>query len=240
VDSGRFALSAVKHDFAIMSKAPSMCGQASRRWPKQLTAAHGGRFVMSKDRREYYKQYRQRHKDDDEYKSKERTRVAIYSRNNPDKIKVRTKRYRQNHKIEERRRTAEYRKRNKDNKRYQASRHATSIKYGRSQKGMEKSRERGLRYRRNHPGKDAIRVALRKAITRGAKSEKFTKQEIYERDGGVCHLCGKKCNQSNWHLDHLIPLSLGGEHTKQNVAVACPRCNESKGNRGHSQLRLFG
>lgn len=115
-----------------------------------------------------------------------------------------------------------------------------SLKYSRSETGQEKSRERGLRYRKNHPGLEASRVALRKAIIRGAKSERFTKQEIYERDGGKCHLCGKKCDPRKWHLDHLIPLSLGGEHTRKNVAVSCPRCNDSKGNSGHSQLRLFG
>lgn len=219
------------------------------------------------DRREYYRQYRQRHKNDEAYLIKERTRIARYRQSHKDdeaylaKNRIRAAKYRQLNKTDrleyfrryrrlhkddeaylakDRARAAKNRRLNKDSEKHKLNRHIISIKYGRSSKGLEKSRERGRRYRQNHPGIEASRVALRKAIIKGAKSEKFTKQEIYERDGGRCHLCGKKCNHSKWHLDHLIPLSLGGEHTRKNVAVACPRCNESKGNKGHSQLRLLG
>jgi hypothetical protein len=45
--SGRSALSAVITSY-LVGKAPFVCGLTSRCWPKQLTAAHGGRFVMSK------------------------------------------------------------------------------------------------------------------------------------------------------------------------------------------------
>lgn len=213
------------------------------------------------DRREYYRKYRQHHKNDEKYKSdmrdrgakyrlnhpgRDAERVARYRQNNRDKENARNAKYRQDHKNDEayltkgRTRVAKYRQRHKDDKVYLENRRATGIRYGRSGKGLEKSRERGKKYRQRHPGLEASRVALRKAIIRGAKSERFTKQEIYERDGGRCHLCGKKCDPRKWHLDHLIPLSLGGEHTRKNVAVSCPRCNDSKGNSGHSQLRLFG
>lgn len=204
-----------------------MCGLTSRCQPKQLTATHEGRFVMAnQDRTEYYKQYRQRRKNDDpEYLTKDRARVSKYRQDNPDKEKARSKKYRQLH---------------KNDKEYNNRMRAARIRWSRSPRGLEKARARNERYRQSHPGKETSRQAHRRAIELGAKSEKISRQEIYERDGGKCHLCGKKCNPSKWHLDHIIPLSLGGEHTKQNVAVACPRCNESKGNRGHSQLRLFG
>ena len=31
--------------------------------------------------------------------------------------------------------------------------------------------------------------------------------------------------------DHVIPLSKGGQHIKENIVPACPSCNSKKGNR---------
>jgi 5-methylcytosine-specific restriction endonuclease McrA len=41
----------------------------------------------------------------------------------------------------------------------------------------------------------------------------------------------KKVDPANWHLDHVVPLSRGGEHSYANVQVAHPFCNLSKGPR---------
>ncbi|MCK4518139.1 HNH endonuclease [Candidatus Babeliales bacterium] len=43
-------------------------------------------------------------------------------------------------------------------------------------------------------------------------------------------------------IDHVIPLSCGGEHSYRNTQLACFRCNSIKGNGsvdGGEQLRLF-
>lgn len=57
---------------------------------------------------------------------------------------------------------------------------------------------------------------------------------IFRRDEGVCQLklrCeGKKCEWDNWHADHRVPWSKGGETTAENGQVACPECNLSKNN----------
>lgn len=92
------------------------------------------------------------------------------------------------------------------------------------------------------------RFARRRAKQRHA-SERFTPQEIFERDGWQCHLCGRKVPEDLTYphpmsasLDHLVPLSLdGGEHTRANAACAHLRCNLSKGARPMGeQLRLIG
>jgi len=42
-------------------------------------------------------------------------------------------------------------------------------------------------------------------------------------------------------LDHIFPLSLGGDHVRENVHAAHLRCNISKNNRGgNEQLLLIG
>jgi len=81
--------------------------------------------------------------------------------------------------------------------------------------------------------------ARRRARKRGATVEKVERRLVFERDQGRCHLCGKKVNLKNWHLDHIIPLARGGEHSYRNVAVSCPRCNMRKQNKMRGQLRLF-
>jgi 5-methylcytosine-specific restriction endonuclease McrA len=90
--------------------------------------------------------------------------------------------------------------------------------------------------------------AYRKALSRGriAGAERFDPLEILARDGWRCHLCGistPKRLRGSYHdqapeLDHIVPLSLGGQHTRLNTACACRRCNGAKGARPMGQLRL--
>ena len=46
----------------------------------------------------------------------------------------------------------------------------------------------------------------------------------------ICSYCKCDCI-SNYHIDHVIPLSKGGEHAISNLTIACPFCNISKGNK---------
>lgn len=68
--------------------------------------------------------------------------------------------------------------------------------------------------------------------------EAINPKVIYERDGGRCGICGKKVASDQISIDHIIPLSLGGQHTENNVRLAHIRCNVQRGNRGPAQLRL--
>lgn len=59
---------------------------------------------------------------------------------------------------------------------------------------------------------------------------------VFERDNFRCHRCGVRCVRSGGvysdrypTLDHLVPLSRGGEHSLVNVACCCRRCNMTKG-----------
>lgn len=69
----------------------------------------------------------------------------------------------------------------------------------------------------------------RRARRRGALIEPIERQIVWQRDEGVCHICGQPADPVNWHLDHIIPLCAGGVEAYWNVAVSHPRCNDSKG-----------
>ena len=47
------------------------------------------------------------------------------------------------------------------------------------------------------------------------------KQEVYERDGGCCILCGKQGNPEA----HYIPRSEGGLGIKENIVTLCRDCH---------------
>lgn len=71
-------------------------------------------------------------------------------------------------------------------------------------------------------------------------SERFTLREIAERDGWICHLCRLKVSKNDASIDHLVPVSKGGAHTRANVALAHRVCNSARGATGLAQLRLVG
>lgn len=90
----------------------------------------------------------------------------------------------------------------------------------------------------------AGRTHRKRAMRFGVLYEELDKTVIFSRDGYRCQICGAK-TQGVWPhprsatLDHIVPLSLGGDHTAANVQCACARCNLEKGIAARDeQLRL--
>lgn len=89
--------------------------------------------------------------------------------------------------------------------------------------------------------------AVRRARIKGCSYEVFDPIEIFERDKWRCQLCGRKTPKSLRgttddrapELDHIVPLALGGAHTRANVQCVCRRCNQTKGANVQGQLRLM-
>ena len=71
--------------------------------------------------------------------------------------------------------------------------------------------------------------------------KRVSRSYIVERDSSRCHICRKKCRDDEIQIDHVIPLAEGGDHSLENLRVACARCNMSKGKRAvGEQLLLLG
>lgn len=52
------------------------------------------------------------------------------------------------------------------------------------------------------------------------------RQVIWMRDGGACTICGSKVELQ---FDHIIPVSMGGATTEENLQILCGPCNRTKG-----------
>ena len=75
--------------------------------------------------------------------------------------------------------------------------------------------------------------------------KRFSRLEIYERDGWRCGICGRKVRNTlkaphpqSATIDHIMPLARGGRHTRENVQLAHFICNSRKSDKGSGQLRL--
>ena len=72
-----------------------------------------------------------------------------------------------------------------------------------------------------------------KSLLRRKPIDETTRYAVMKRAGFKCQCCGEKPNKDNdvvLHIDHIIPYSLGGKDTIDNLQVLCLKCNESKKN----------
>ena len=81
-------------------------------------------------------------------------------------------------------------------------------------------------------------VRLLRAFRRHAKPVKFSRVNIYARDGYRCQYCNVRCTLAELTYDHVIPRVRGGRTTWENIVTCCYPCNGAKGNRTPSEAGL--
>jgi 5-methylcytosine-specific restriction endonuclease McrA len=76
----------------------------------------------------------------------------------------------------------------------------------------------------------------RRLLIQAAYIEAVHLSVLFGRDGGRCKICDRKLNKTHIvphkkapTIDHIKPLSLGGEHSYKNTQLACFICNSLKG-----------
>lgn len=84
------------------------------------------------------------------------------------------------------------------------------------------------RYLSDHRIHQFNRKSKIKASSDGSIDDLFLK-ELYSIE--QCYYCKKYIDQNDRTLDHKMPLSKGGVHSKENCVMACFSCNSSKGSK---------
>ena len=59
---------------------------------------------------------------------------------------------------------------------------------------------------------------------------RYSKHNVFLRDGYICQYCGDDVSRKTATLDHVLPVSHGGKTTFENTVTACGPCNANKGN----------
>jgi 5-methylcytosine-specific restriction endonuclease McrA len=116
---------------------------------------------------------------------------------------------------------------------------------------LEKSKE----YYSKNKEKIKVRVAEYRKTPKGkvVKINSSNKRREKEKQGSInsddliflreninsCEICGCELNDSNVHLDHIIPLSIGGAHRINNVRYICSSCNLQRPRDGKDIINKF-
>ncbi|MCQ2333809.1 MAG: HNH endonuclease, partial [Paludibacteraceae bacterium] len=58
-----------------------------------------------------------------------------------------------------------------------------------------------------------------------------TKREVYERQQGICPICGQHFDIEFMEADHITPWSKGGRTIAENCQMLCQECNRRKSNK---------
>jgi 5-methylcytosine-specific restriction endonuclease McrA len=74
-------------------------------------------------------------------------------------------------------------------------------------------------------------VRLVRSFKRDRLRTKFSRINVYARDGFVCQYCATRFNTEELTFDHVVPRAQGGRTTWENVVTCCVSCNRVKADR---------
>jgi 5-methylcytosine-specific restriction endonuclease McrA len=97
-------------------------------------------------------------------------------------------------------------------------------------KHAEKRRAEVREWFAANPERRAAYEQNRRALKRKAtgKLSPDIKGKLFSLQMGRCACCREKFKMHELHLDHIHPLSGGGEHIDKNMQLLCQPCNQSK------------
>lgn len=206
-----------------------------RQYSKEYAKAHPEK-AKSQEKREYGRLYRINNSERlkaflrNRYasnKAEHLSRCRAYYAKNKEKISEKGKAYRAKNKEALAKRSAEYRKKH-------------------SAKFVEKAREYAKKYPERvrvykkkwadaHKYENCLKAKIRRAKISGVLVDEEKKQRVYQfykwlknQDYISCTYCGVFVSGKSVHVDHIVPLSRGGDHDVDNFAVSCDKCNRSK------------
>ena len=199
------------------SKTCSKCLQDKpfTEFTKQAAGKYGLRASCKKCSQQEWKKYLESNSE------KRKESQAKYRAVNKEKIRSYDATYREKNKEKELARGAAWRAANPEKEKSRTAAYRANNK--------EKDAARKAEYAKKNP--DVIRAiaARRRALVRGASGShtRADIQNLFEIQRGLCAACHVDISEKN-HVDHIMPLALGGTNDKTNLQLLCPTCNHSK------------
>jgi 5-methylcytosine-specific restriction endonuclease McrA len=81
-------------------------------------------------------------------------------------------------------------------------------------------------------------VRFLRALRNRRRAVKFSRENVYARDGGRCSYCRARVARHEATYDHVVPRNQGGRTDWTNVVIACVPCNQRKGGRTPEQAGM--
>jgi 5-methylcytosine-specific restriction endonuclease McrA len=75
------------------------------------------------------------------------------------------------------------------------------------------------------------RARLRKKIDKETRHKQFVRNQLINKYGCKCAICGKELTGGEVTLDHIKPISRGGQTIFENCQILCFNCNLNKGDK---------
>lgn len=93
----------------------------------------------------------------------------------------------------------------------------------------EKIRANTVAWRSENPEKSRVQVQNRRALKRanGGTLSKNIASKLFRLQRGLCPCCMQPLGD-DYHIDHILPIALGGPNTDDNVQLLRQRCNNQK------------
>lgn len=146
-----------------------------------------------------------------------------YYEKNKDHIKANTSKYAKANVEQSRKYQQEWKARNKEQ--------VTKANGIYRENNQEKRRLYNIAY---YSGKPGLKLSLLHAYRmrkRDAFVEYVDAAIVYERDMGLCQICGLVVEKGDFHLDHRVPITKNGKHNYDNCQTAHASCNFRKHNK---------
>jgi len=186
-----------------------------------------------------------------EYREKNKEKIkesqAAYRQKNSEKIKARNSAYRATiDRVKLKSYQADYYQKNRDailvaSKAYKIANPLVQVEYRQKNKAMlkmridawrmanpEKMAKSASAWAKAHPDARRVNENNRRAKiqTTGTLSAGLP-EKLFKLQKGRCACCGLSLGE-NYHLDHIMPLALGGTNTDNNIQLLRAKCNQQK------------
>jgi len=181
-------------------------------------------------------------------------RSAIYQKKNPEKSRLSSQRFRDSHPGLSKQKAAERRAKNPERVkeindnwvkrnpekalekviRWQKDnpRKVLEIRARHYAENREKALALAVKWHKEHPEAGRIANHNRRAREKknGGRLSRGIVEKLFKLQRGKCACCGKPLGDK-FHLDHKVPIALGGPNDDSNMQLLTQRCNAQKGSK---------